>query len=126
MEQLKYVDETSVNVVTQTSEPKVPYWSRKVPGIVLSASVVLLMLLVVLAAVVGVILYRMSMILALSTVNEETIQVILCQINIFCHQLTQHLTTDFFSNFTKIYTNCSEIQYLLIYPLHHLKPNTLN
>ena len=96
MEQLKYVDETSVNVVTQTSEPKVPYWSRKVPGIVLSASVVLLMLLVVLAAVVGVILYRMSMILALSTVNEETIQVILCQINIFCHQLTQHLKKDFF------------------------------
>ena len=99
MEQLKYVDETSVNVVTQTPEPKVPYWSRKVPGIVLSASVVLLMLLVVLAAVVGVILYRMSMILALSTVNEETIQVILCQINIFCHQLTQHLTTDFFFKF---------------------------
>ena len=90
MEQLKYVGETSVNVVTQTSEPKVPYWSRKVPGIVLSASVVLLMLLVVLAAVVGVILYRMSMILALSTVNEETIQVILCQINI----LIQNLTTD--------------------------------
>ena len=107
MEQLKYVDETSVNVVTQTPEPKVPYWSRKVPGIVLSASVVLLMLLVVLAAVVGVILYRMSMILALSTVNEETIQVILCQINIFCHQLTQHLTTDLHKvlNFRKICVN---------------------
>ena len=43
-------------------------------GVILSASVVLLMLLVVLAAVVGVILYRMSMILALSTVKEETIQ----------------------------------------------------
>ena len=46
----------------------------QVPGIVLSASIVLIMLLVVLAAVIGVILYRMSMILALSTVKEETIQ----------------------------------------------------
>ena len=33
-----------------------------------------MMVLVVLAAVIGVILYRMSMILALSTVHEETIQ----------------------------------------------------
>ena len=32
------------------------------------------MVLVVLAVVIGVILYRMSMILALSTVDEETIQ----------------------------------------------------
>lgn len=74
LEQLKYVNEKTVNVITQTTEPKVPYWSRKVPGVVLSASTVLLTVVVVLAAVIGVILYRMSMILALSTVNEETIQ----------------------------------------------------
>ena len=35
--------------------------------------------------------------------------VVLCQINIFCHQLTQNSTTDFV-RFTKIYTNSSEIQ----------------
>ena len=35
---------------------------------------VLLMLLVVLAAIIGVILYRMSMILAFSTVKEEYVQ----------------------------------------------------
>ena len=32
------------------------------------------------------------------------VQVVLCQINIFCHQLTQNARTDFF-RFTKIYTN---------------------
>ena len=39
------------------------------------------------------------------------LQVILCQINIFCPQLTQNLTADFV-RFTKIYKNCSEIQNL--------------
>ena len=34
---------------------------------------------------------------------------ILCQINIFCHQLTQNTTTDIV-RFTKIYKNYSEIQ----------------
>ena len=73
-EQLKDINEKTINVITQEEEPKVPYWSKKVPGIVLSASTVILMVFVVLAAVIGVILYRMSMILALSTVREETIQ----------------------------------------------------
>jgi hypothetical protein len=53
LEQLKHTDETTVNLITQETEPKVPYWSRKVPGVVLSASTVLLMVLVVLAAVIG-------------------------------------------------------------------------
>ena len=38
-----------------------------------------------------------------------TIQVVLCQINIFCQQLIQNTTTDFVT-FTKIYTNSSEIR----------------
>ena len=33
MEQLKYCDETSINFVTNTKEPKVPYWNRKVGSI---------------------------------------------------------------------------------------------
>ena len=40
------------------------------------------------------------------------LQVILCQINIFCHQLTQNMKDWFFFRFSKIYTNCSEIQNL--------------
>ena len=37
------------------------------------------------------------------------LQVVSCQINIFCHQLTQNTTTAIV-RFTKIYTNCSKIQ----------------
>ena len=43
--------------------------------------------------------------------NLKCVQFNLSQINIFCHQLTQTMTTDFF-RFTKIYTNCFEIQNL--------------
>ena len=46
LEQLKHVDELTVNVITQTTEPKVPYWTRKIPGVVMSASTVILMVLI--------------------------------------------------------------------------------
>ena len=39
------------------------------------------------------------------------IKVILCQIYIFFHKLTQNMTTDFVT-FTKIWTKCFEIQNL--------------
>lgn len=74
LEQLKHVKEKTINFITQTAEPKVPFWSRRVPGIVLSMSMVLLMVMLVGAAVFGVILYRMSMIVALSLVDQETIK----------------------------------------------------
>ena len=45
--------------------------------------------------------------------TKNAIQVILFQINIFCHQLTQNIMTDFV-RFTKIYTNCSEIQLVFL------------
>lgn len=60
--------------MTQTTEPKVPFWSRKFPGLVVSVSMVLLMICLGLVAVVGVILYRMSMVVALNVVNQETIK----------------------------------------------------
>ena len=68
--QLKHVKEKSVNFITRTSEPRVPFWSRKVPGVLCSASVVILMVTLVMVAVFGVILYRMSMNVALSLVNQ--------------------------------------------------------
>ncbi len=72
--QLKGIEEKTVNFVTQTMEPKVPFWSLKFPGIVVSASAILFMVCLGLAAVFGVILYRMSMIAALNAVEEETIK----------------------------------------------------
>ena len=38
--------------------------------------------------------------------RENTVKVVLCQINIFCHQLTQNTKTEF-SGVTKIYTDFS-------------------
>ena len=43
--------------------------------------------------------------------TPSSVQVILRQINMFCHQLTQNMTTDFV-RFTKLYTNCSNLQNL--------------
>ena len=41
--------------------------------------------------------------------HDDILQVVLCQINIFYHQLIQNTTTDFV-RFKKIFSNCSEIQ----------------
>ena len=48
---------------------------------------------------------------SLRPTSVELLQVIFCQINMFCHQLTQNMMTDFV-RFTKICTNCSDIQNL--------------
>jgi len=53
---------------------QVPFWTRKVPGMVVSVSMVLLMVFLGFVAVLGVILYRMSMNVALNLVDEETIK----------------------------------------------------
>ena len=53
---------------------QVPFWSRKFPGMVISVSMVLLMVVLGLVAVLGVILYRMSMVAALNLVNQDTIK----------------------------------------------------
>ncbi len=47
-----------------------PFWTLKFPGIVISVSMVLLMVALGLGAVLGVILYRMSMVVALNLVSE--------------------------------------------------------
>lgn len=72
--QLRNVKERTVNFVTQTTEPRVPFWKMKFPGLVISVSMVLLMVLMGLVAVIGVIVYRMSMGAALNAFHEETIK----------------------------------------------------
>ena len=72
--QLKNVKEKTINYITQSTEPKVPFWSRKVPGILLSVSTIVFMICLVLIAVTGVILYRMSMVVTVNLVTEDTIK----------------------------------------------------
>ncbi|XP_050306714.1 anoctamin-1 isoform X2 [Anthonomus grandis grandis] len=55
----------SVNMVTNTMEPRVPFWKTRVPYTIFSFSVVLLLVCMALATVLGVVLYRMSVLAAL-------------------------------------------------------------
>ena len=60
--------------MTQTSEPKPPFWRMKLPGIVVSWTSVLFFITLAMITVIAVILYRMSMILALSTCDDDNIK----------------------------------------------------
>lgn len=57
---LKSIRREKKDVVTNASEPNVPFWRMKLPATLLSVSVVLLLIVVALATVLGVVLYRMS------------------------------------------------------------------
>jgi len=71
---LKNVETKTVNFITQTSEPKPPFWKMKLPGILISWTSVHLLILLAVAAVFAVILYRMSMVVALAAVHDSTIR----------------------------------------------------
>ncbi|KAI5635837.1 calcium-activated chloride channel domain-containing protein [Phthorimaea operculella] len=58
---LAHVKRTQLNVVTGENEPMVPFWRMRVPAALMSFSVVSLLVLLALASVLGVVLYRMSL-----------------------------------------------------------------
>ncbi|XP_076270486.1 anoctamin 1 isoform X2 [Rhynchophorus ferrugineus] len=68
---LAHVKKKSVNIVTNTMEPHVPFWKIKVPMTIFSFSVVLLLISLAVAAVVAVVLYRMSMLVALEVHSDK-------------------------------------------------------
>ncbi|KAJ9596645.1 hypothetical protein L9F63_012342, partial [Diploptera punctata] len=70
---LKNVKKREVNIVTNMMEPHVPYWRMKLPATVLSFSIVLLLIAMAVAAVLGVVLYRMSLLAALAVQREPYI-----------------------------------------------------
>lgn len=59
--------------MTQTLEPRVPFWRIKFPATLLSVSLILLLVSLALATVVGVILYRMSLLASLSIHDDENL-----------------------------------------------------
>lgn len=61
------------NVVTDTLEPHVPFWSMRFPATMLSFSAVLLLVAMAVVAVLGVVLYRMSLLAALSVYGDSVI-----------------------------------------------------
>ncbi|XP_034248774.1 anoctamin-1-like isoform X2 [Thrips palmi] len=70
---LAHVKRKHVNVVTNTMEPHVPFWSMRFPATMLSFSVVLLLVAMAVVAVLAVVLYRMSILAALSVYGDSVI-----------------------------------------------------
>ncbi|XP_066905567.1 anoctamin-1 [Halyomorpha halys] len=66
VERLKTRSKPKINVITGVIERKVPFWTIRFPATILSFSIVLLLVTLALAAVLGVVLYRMSVLAALS------------------------------------------------------------
>ena len=62
------------NYVTREREPKPPFWRMKVPGVLISWTSVFMMISLAGITVLGVILYRMSMVVALAAVSDNTIR----------------------------------------------------
>uniref|UniRef100_A0A2A4JBM3 Anoctamin n=1 Tax=Heliothis virescens TaxID=7102 RepID=A0A2A4JBM3_HELVI len=58
---LAHVKRTQLNVVTGEREPMVPFWRMRLPATLMSFSIVALLVLMALATVLGVVLYRMSL-----------------------------------------------------------------
>lgn len=70
---LAHVKRKHKNVVTDTWEPHVPFWSMRFPATMLSFSAVLLLVAMAVVAVLGVVLYRMSLLAALSVYGDSYI-----------------------------------------------------
>ncbi|KAG8177061.1 hypothetical protein JTE90_016890, partial [Oedothorax gibbosus] len=65
--------EKKLNFITRMYEPRVPFWRKRLPYTVMSTSIVLLLVTVAVAAVVGVILYRISVNAALLLSQDKTL-----------------------------------------------------
>ncbi|ETN61014.1 hypothetical protein AND_007342 [Anopheles darlingi] len=58
---LKNIKKTMFNIATGAQEPSPPFWTKKFPSFVYSYSVIFLFILLTIAAVFGIVVYRMSL-----------------------------------------------------------------
>jgi anoctamin-1 len=68
---LKHLNRKKTDYVTNETEPHPPFWRMKLPAKFLSFSVVLLLIMIALAGVLGIVLYRMSVMAVLSVYGKE-------------------------------------------------------
>ena len=66
-----HVKKVRIDSVTNTEEPKPPFWAMKLPAAIFSFSVVILLIGLALVAVLSVVLYRMSVLAALIVYGEK-------------------------------------------------------
>ncbi|XP_050085558.1 anoctamin-5-like isoform X3 [Anopheles aquasalis] len=58
---LKNIKKTMFNIATGAQEPSPPFWTKKFPSFLYSYSVIFLFILLTIAAVFGIVVYRMSL-----------------------------------------------------------------
>lgn len=68
---LTKTEKKKLNLITKMYEPYTPFWKQRLPYTILSSSVVILLILVALASVIGVIIYRVSVRAAIAKVDEK-------------------------------------------------------
>ncbi|XP_031635097.1 anoctamin-1 isoform X2 [Contarinia nasturtii] len=68
---LAHVKKVRIDYITNTKEPDPPFWRMKLPAAVFSFSIVILLVALALAAVVAVVIYRMSFLAALSVSTDN-------------------------------------------------------
>lgn len=69
---LAHVKKIRIDYVTNTKEPQPPFWRMKLPATLFSFSIVILLIMMAFAAVVAVVLYRMSVLTSLSVHRDLT------------------------------------------------------
>jgi anoctamin-1 len=67
---LKSIKRRKMNIITNASEPNVSFWKMKFPAAILSVSVVLLLIVMAIATMIAVILYRLSVSTSLNIVQK--------------------------------------------------------
>lgn len=63
-----------IDYVTMMKEPQPPFWRMKLPATVFSFSIVILLVTLAIAAVMGVVFYRMSILAVLSVTDFWKLQ----------------------------------------------------
>lgn len=70
---LQNVKKIRIDFVTNSKEPQPPFWRMKLPATVFSFTIVILLVALAVAAVLGVVLYRMSMLVVLTSFGKDNI-----------------------------------------------------
>lgn len=71
---LAHIKKVRIDYVTMMKEPQPPFWRLKLPAAVFSFSVVILLVTLAIAAVIGVVFYRMSILAVLSVSGVWKVQ----------------------------------------------------
>lgn len=71
MARLAHVKKVRIDYITNTKEPDPPFWRMTLPAALFSFSIVFLLVGLAFAAVLGVVLYRMSVLAALAVSDTD-------------------------------------------------------